>query len=150
MAKTDTISSTEKLLDLIRGKKSDEASPTPVKKPVTPGVSDLSSRFGRLLRIRRPATIGVSLGYTDLKLVKIRQASATSQELGDNISELDATVEGESIEIAFNAKYMIDILNVLDCAQVALETVAPASPGVLRPIGDDSFVHVIMPMHLTR
>lgn len=76
--------------------------------------------------------------------------SATSQELGDNISELDASVDGEPIEIAFNAKYLIDILNVLDSAQVALETTAPASPGVLRPIGDDSFTHVIMPMHLTR
>jgi DNA polymerase-3 subunit beta len=76
--------------------------------------------------------------------------SATSQDLGDNISELDASVDGEPIEIAFNAKYLIDILNVLDSAQVALETTAPASPGVLRPIGDDSFTHVIMPMHLTR
>jgi len=76
--------------------------------------------------------------------------SATSQELGDNISELDASVDGEPVEIAFNAKYLIDILNVLDSAQVALETLAPASPGVLKPIGDENFTHVIMPMHLTR
>ena len=76
--------------------------------------------------------------------------SATSQDLGDNISELEANVEGEPVEIAFNAKYLIDVLNVLDSAQVALETVAPASPGVLRPIGDDSFTHVIMPMHITQ
>jgi len=76
--------------------------------------------------------------------------TATSQELGDNISELDSSVEGDAVEIAFNAKYLIDILNVLDSAQVALETTAPASPGVLRPVGDDNFIHVIMPMHLTR
>ena len=75
--------------------------------------------------------------------------SATSQDLGDNISALDASVEGESVEIAFNAKYLIDILNVLDSAQVVLETTASASPGVLKPIGDDSFTHVIMPMHLS-
>ncbi|MFQ5578609.1 MAG: DNA polymerase III subunit beta [Anaerolineae bacterium] len=76
--------------------------------------------------------------------------TATSQELGDNISELDASVQGEPIEMAFNAKYLIDVLNILDSAQVALETSAPASPGVLRAIGDDSFIHVIMPMHLSR
>lgn len=76
--------------------------------------------------------------------------SATSQELGDNISELDASVDGDSVEIAFNAKYLIDILNVMDSAQVALETAAPASPGVLRPVGDEDFTHVIMPMHITR
>jgi DNA polymerase-3 subunit beta len=75
--------------------------------------------------------------------------SATSQELGDNISEIDANVDGDGVEIAFNAKYLIDILNVLDSAQVALETTAPASPGVLRPIGDEDFTHVIMPMHIT-
>lgn len=76
--------------------------------------------------------------------------SATSQELGDNISEIDASVDGDSVEIAFNAKYLIDILNVMDSAQVVLDMVASASPGVLRPIGDESFTHVIMPMHLTR
>ena len=75
--------------------------------------------------------------------------SATSQELGDNISELDASVDGKGVEIAFNAKYLIDVLNIFDSAQVALETTASASPGVLRPVGDETFVHVIMPMHLT-
>ncbi len=76
--------------------------------------------------------------------------TATSQELGDNITELDGNVEGEAMEIAFNAKYLIDVLNVLDGAQVVLETAAPASPGVLKTVGDDTFLHVIMPMHLSR
>lgn len=76
--------------------------------------------------------------------------TATSQELGDNISELHASVEGDPVEIAFNAKYMIDVLNVLDSAQVVIETSASASPGVIRAIGDESFLHVIMPMHLSR
>lgn len=76
--------------------------------------------------------------------------TATSQELGDNVSELNAAVEGKPMEIAFNAKYLIDVLNVLDSAQVVFETSAAASPGVIRAIGDDSFLHVIMPMHLSR
>lgn len=76
--------------------------------------------------------------------------TATSQGLGNNISELAASVNGEAIEIAFNAKYLIDILTVLDSAQVAIETSASASPGVLRAVGDESFIHVIMPMHLSK
>ncbi len=76
--------------------------------------------------------------------------AATSAELGDNVGQLDASVEGEPIEIAFNAKYLIDVLSVMDTAQVILETTSASSPGVLRPVGDDDFVHVIMPMHLTR
>ena len=76
--------------------------------------------------------------------------TATSAELGDNVAQLEATVEGEPIEIAFNAKYMIEVLSVIDAAQVILETTSASSPGVLRPVGDDSFLHVIMPMHLSR
>ena len=76
--------------------------------------------------------------------------AATSTELGDNVGQLDATVEGEPLEMAFNAKYLIDVLSVLDAAQVALETSSASSPGVLRIVGDDSFVHVIMPMHLSQ
>lgn len=76
--------------------------------------------------------------------------TATSPELGDNITELDANVEGEPIVIAFNAKYLIDVLNVIDDAHVVLETTTPASPGLLRSQGDENFVHVIMPMHLSQ
>ncbi len=74
--------------------------------------------------------------------------SATSAELGDNVSQLDANIEGEEIEIAFNAKYLLDILNVVGTDQVAVETSTPSSPGVFKPVGGSDFVHVIMPMHI--
>jgi len=76
--------------------------------------------------------------------------AATSAELGDNVGQLDASIEGGAIEIAFNAKYLIDVLTVVGTAQVALETTSSSSPGVLRPVGDEDFLHVIMPMHLSR
>jgi DNA polymerase-3 subunit beta len=75
---------------------------------------------------------------------------ATSAELGDNVADIDASIEGDPLEIAFNAKYLIDVLSVIDSPQVALETTAASSPGVIRPIGDDKFTHVIMPMHISR
>jgi DNA polymerase-3 subunit beta len=76
--------------------------------------------------------------------------SATSAETGDDVSEIDASIEGEEIEIAFNVKYMIDVLSVAGTPQVALDTTMPSSPGVVRPVGDVDFTHVIMPMHLGR
>ncbi len=72
--------------------------------------------------------------------------SARSEEIGDDVGEIDATVEGEEAKIAFNGKYLTDVLGVLDEAQVALETTNPSSPGVLRPVGTDNYTHVIMPM----
>lgn len=77
---------------------------------------------------------------------------ATSAEAGDNVSELDAVVEGSGLEIAFNVRYLMDVLQVIDTPQVVLETTRPDRPGVFRPLGSgpEEFTHVIMPMQLSR
>jgi DNA polymerase-3 subunit beta len=75
--------------------------------------------------------------------------TGTSAEFGDNVSEVDASIEGEAIEIAFNARYLIDALSVVGTPEVALDTSNPSSPGVLRPLGGEDFLCVIMPMHIT-
>jgi len=72
--------------------------------------------------------------------------SARAEEIGDNVSEIDAMVDGGEAKIAFNAKYLADVLGVLHQKQVALETTTPSSPGVIRPVGVDNYVHVVMPM----
>jgi len=72
--------------------------------------------------------------------------SARSEEVGDDVGEIDAVVEGEEAKIAFNGKYLTDVLSVLHEAQVALETTSPSSPGVVRPVGVDNYLHVVMPM----
>lgn len=74
--------------------------------------------------------------------------SATSEETGSNDTKIDATVEGNAILIAFNVRYLREALEVMNTANVALETSAAAAPGVIRPMGNDDFLHVIMPMHL--
>ena len=72
--------------------------------------------------------------------------SARSEEIGDDVGEIDAVIEGEEAKIAFNGKYLIDVLGVLREPQVALETTNPSSPGVIRPVGVDNYIHVVMPM----
>jgi DNA polymerase-3 subunit beta len=76
--------------------------------------------------------------------------TGTSAEFGDNVSEMDATIEGDGVEIAFNARYLIDALSVTGMPEVVLETSTASSPGLIRPIGGDDFQCVIMPMHITR
>jgi len=71
--------------------------------------------------------------------------SAKAEEVGDNSGELDAEIEGNDAKIAFNSRYLTDVLNVLD-GQVALELTTPSAQGVFRPVGDESYVHVVMPM----
>jgi DNA polymerase-3 subunit beta len=72
--------------------------------------------------------------------------SARSEEIGDDVGEIDAIVEGEEAKIAFNGRYLIELLSVLREPQVALETTNPSSPGVIRPVGVDNYIHVVMPM----
>lgn len=72
--------------------------------------------------------------------------SASSEQLGDDIGEVDAQVEGESAKIAFNGRYILDVVNVLRDGELALETTTSSSPGVIRPIGSDNYIHIVMPM----
>ena len=72
--------------------------------------------------------------------------SARAEEIGEHRGEMDVKIEGEASKIAFNSKYLQEVLQVLDCSQVALETSTPSSPGVLRPVGVENYVHVVMPM----
>jgi DNA polymerase-3 subunit beta len=73
--------------------------------------------------------------------------SARAEEIGDHKGEMDVKVEGEEAKIAFNSRYLQDVLQVLDGGQqVYLETTSPSSPGVIRPVGDERYVHVVMPM----
>ncbi len=76
--------------------------------------------------------------------------SATSSETGDNVAQIDASVAGNPIEIAFNVRYMTDVLGVINTPQVALETTSATEPGVVKPVGEDGFFHIIMPMHFGR
>jgi len=72
--------------------------------------------------------------------------SARADEIGDNIGEVDALVDGEAAKIAFNARYLADVLSVVKQAQVSLEVSTPSNPGVIRPVGTDNYDHVVMPM----
>lgn len=76
--------------------------------------------------------------------------TANSQEKGDNRGLVDASVEGEEIEVSFNIRFLIDVLSVIKEDQVILETNGAANPGVVRPVGRDDFTHVIMPMSTNR
>jgi DNA polymerase-3 subunit beta len=76
------------------------------------------------------------------------EISAQSEETGSNDSKMDASVDGVPILIAFNVRFLREALDVMKSSDVALETSAAAAPGVLHPVGDEDFLHVIMPMHL--
>jgi DNA polymerase-3 subunit beta len=78
------------------------------------------------------------------------EITATAAETGSNETMVDATVDGSAIDIAFNVRFLVEVLNVIDTPNVAMETNSTSSPGVIKPVGREDFLHVVMPMHLGR
>ncbi len=72
--------------------------------------------------------------------------SARSDELGESTGDIEADVEGPEGKIAFNSRFLSDVLNVIGRERVALEMTTSSSPGVIRPLDDPDYVHVVMPM----
>ena len=77
------------------------------------------------------------------------KVSARSEEVGDNLNELDIeTLDGADAKIAFNVRYLRDIVNVLGRGKIAIEVTNSSSPGVFRPADSERYVHVVMPMYV--
>src|SRR5512145_2669923 len=93
------------------------------------------------------ARFNIKTAQSDMQPSEV-EISATSEETGKNETIVEATVDGSGVLIAFNVKFLREVLEVVKTPNVALETSAPNAPGVVRPVGDDNFLHVIMPMHL--
>ena len=71
---------------------------------------------------------------------------AKANDIGDNQGEIDATVQGGEVKVVFTSRYMSDVLGVLKNAQVSVEIFGSTSPIVIRAVGDENYIHLIMPM----
>jgi len=74
--------------------------------------------------------------------------SANSPSIGEDAVDVDATTTGEENEIAFNAKYLLDALSYINSETLIFEMNGPLNPGVFRIKGDNSFLHLIMPIRV--
>jgi len=74
--------------------------------------------------------------------------SATTNEVGDSRAELAAEVEGNEIQIAFNARYILDALSVIGGDEVELRFDGPLSPGMIKIPGTEDYTYVIMPVRM--
>jgi len=75
---------------------------------------------------------------------------ATAEDVGDNVSTINAAVDGPEQQIIFNVKYLAEVLAVVDTPEIALEVTSAARPGVVRPVSSADYTYVIMPMSTNR
>jgi len=104
--------------------------------------AEIFAREGSLI-----ARVSITPGEEELTPGTV-EISGQSEETGSNQTIVDASIEGPPILIAFNVRYLREALDVVKTPNVALETTADTSPGMIKPVGDSDFLHVIMPMHL--
>ncbi|MGF1504502.1 MAG: DNA polymerase III subunit beta [Anaerolineae bacterium] len=78
------------------------------------------------------------------------RVTASDQEIGENEGIVDASIEGDGMEVAFNARYLMDVLKVIRHDNIQLGTSQQDKPGLISPVGDETYSHVIMPMHINR
>jgi DNA polymerase III subunit beta len=74
--------------------------------------------------------------------------SSGSSSVGENTVEVDAKLTGEENEIAFNARYLLDVLNNVDEKDMVFDMIGPLNPGVFKVQNDESFLHLIMPIRV--
>jgi DNA polymerase-3 subunit beta len=89
--------------------------------------------------------IGAKLGADELAPGQV-QVSATAAERGSSQSEISAAVNGPEGQIAFNSRYLLDVLSVLRTGRVVLGMNGSNQAGVLRPLESTNYTYVIMPM----
>lgn len=74
--------------------------------------------------------------------------TAVNPELGEATEDVSAEFTGGDIELGMNARYVMDVFSVVDQEKVVIEMNEVLSPVLLRPLGDEGYRCVVMPMRL--
>jgi DNA polymerase-3 subunit beta len=74
---------------------------------------------------------------------------AVTPQIGENEDFVEAKIEGEETETAFNFRFLLEMLSVIQDEKLVFETSGPLNPGVFKPFSPtSSFLHIIMPVRI--
>ena len=74
--------------------------------------------------------------------------SANSPQIGENQIKVEAKVQGKGGKIAFNSRYLLEMLGAIKSKELKLEMTGGLNPGVFKMMGDETWVHIIMPVRV--
>jgi DNA polymerase-3 subunit beta len=72
--------------------------------------------------------------------------TSKSEERGASEATVNGTFTGKDVSVGLNQRFLLEAVSACGSAQVALETQSSQHPVVIRPVGDDGYTHVVMPM----
>ena len=111
---------------------------------VLAGRGELLESLIRVSIISDEKTKGVKLSVSPGKV----RVESQNPEVGDAYDKFKADTEIEKLEIGYNAKYLIDALGAMEGEQVELFLKDELSSGVLKPLEEEGYTCVVMPMRL--
>ncbi len=74
--------------------------------------------------------------------------SANTPQIGENAIDLEAKIDGEGGDVAFNSRFLLEFLTNFSEDELLFEMTGSLNPGVFKPVKDDSYVHIIMPVRV--
>ena len=72
----------------------------------------------------------------------------SSVEVGSAHEEIKIKLDGQDIEIGFNPKYLLDALKVIDTEEIEIELTTSVSPCVMKPLGNDNYIYIVLPVRM--
>ncbi|MEK7293556.1 MAG: DNA polymerase III subunit beta [Nitrospirota bacterium] len=111
-------------------------------KRVTVSKPELEGALRRVAVLSRDKTNAVKVTFTSGKITLF----SSNPDFGEATEELPAQYKGESLTTGFNARYLLDVLGIVDGESVTLQMDAPLSPCLVREPGNTGFTCVVMPV----
>jgi DNA polymerase III subunit beta len=101
---------------------------------------EVTRRVGQLAQRNAPLRLAFSEGELTV--------AAETPDVGDASEAMPAPFSGEAMEIAFNPQFLIDGIDSVDGDEIAIQLSSPLRPGLLRPVDNDDFSYLAMPIRL--
>ena len=111
-------------------------------KRVTVSKPELEGALRRVAVLSRDKTNAVKVTFSSGKIVLF----SSNPDFGEATEELPAQYKGESLTTGFNARYLLDVLGIVDGESVTMQMDAPLSPCLVREPGNSGFTCVVMPV----
>lgn len=74
--------------------------------------------------------------------------SANTPQVGENTVEVDVKIDGDGGDVAFNSRFLLDFLSNFPEDELLFEMTGSLNPGVFKPVKDESYLHIIMPVRV--
>ncbi len=127
----------------------------PNYKEIIPQESSTKLTVSRQEFLNQIKSAGIFSGKTGEIKIKINKKDnqieiiSQNSETGEYNSKIEGKIEGKNIEISFNYRFLINGISLIKSSEILIEFNGDSSPGVIRPVGDQTFVYIIMPIKLT-